>query len=247
MDGAWPNNVGLKLAEHTMVICSTNGAANLLGYVQKSQRIRGVWHYSVALAPVKNLRSNWILVDNVNPSQLVPVGMSETVPGLKLDSTARIASSRFRYEPQQTPTDPYGAVCLPVCREAVAPDRALSPGSGQPAVGCSKQHVKESCNTRTLTTKQAQKPEVSSSVCVQMGNHRYKICIHGRRETACVLYKGGSICAHNRQRYWCKECGGKAWCQHGKQKSRCVDCGGKGVCQHGRLRGRCEECNKVSK
>ena len=80
IDGAWPNNVGRKLAEHTMVICSTNGAANLLGYVQKSQRIRGVWHYSVALAPVKNLRSNWILVDNVNPSQFVPVGMSETVP-----------------------------------------------------------------------------------------------------------------------------------------------------------------------
>jgi hypothetical protein len=187
MDAAatWPNNVGLQLAEHTMVICSTNGVvqgANLLGYVQKSQRIRGVWHYSVALAPVKNLRSNWILVDNMNPSQLVPVGMSESVPGLKLDSTARIASSRFRYEPQQTPTDPYGAV-----RESVAPDRTLSPGSGQPAVGCRKQQVKESCNTRTLTTKQAQKPAASASVCVQMGNHRYKICVHGRRETACII------------------------------------------------------------
>ena len=197
MDAAatWPNNVGLQLAEHTMVICSTNGVvqgANLLGYVQKSQRIRGVWHYSVALAPVKNLRSNWILVDNMNPSQLVPVGMSESVPGLKLDSTARIANSRFRYEPQQTPTDPYGAV-----RESVAPDRTLSdsPGSGQPAVGCSKQQVKESCNTRTLTTKQAQKPAASASVCVQMGNHRYKICIMKERNGVRPVQRRFHLCS----------------------------------------------------
>ena len=239
----WPNNVGLKLAAHTTVICSLDGAVrgtNLLGHVQKSQCIRGIWHYSVALAPVTNLRSNWILVENMNPSQLVPVGMRNAVPGLMLDSTARLGSSRFRYKPQQELEGRFGAV-----GDSVVPDRTtLSPEPGQPAVSlcCSNKQVHNLSKARILATKQAQKPAASASVCVQMGNHRYKICIHGRRETACIQCKGGSICVHNKQRYWCKECGGKAWCQHGKQKSRCAQCGGKGICQHGKLRARCDEC-----
>ena len=74
----WPNKVGLNLARHTMVICSMSGpvgGTNLLGYVQTSQSIGGVWHYSVALSPVTSLRSNWVLVENMNPSQLIPFGM----------------------------------------------------------------------------------------------------------------------------------------------------------------------------
>ena len=235
----WPNNVGTELAAHTMVICSTIGVVqgtNLLGYVQKSQSIGGVWHFSVALAPVMK-RYHWILVENMNPSQFVPVGMREADPGLKLKSTDRIASSRFRYKPQQALNDTYGAV-----RASVVPGRASFSEIVQPAVGYSNQQVNEPSKTRTLTTKQAQKPAASASGRAQMGNHRYTICPHGRRETACKLCKGGSICVHNRQRYWCKECGGKAWCQHGKQKSRCVNCGGKGICQHGKLVARCQEC-----
>ena len=184
---SWPNNVGLKLPAHTMVICTMNGAVqgtNLLGYVQKSHSIRGVWHYSVALAPVTNLRSSWILVENMNPSQLVPVGMSEAAPGFMLKSTARVASSRFRYKPQQALNGPYCAI-----GDFVVPDISLSPEAEQPAVGC-KQRVKEPGKVRALTTKQAVKPVASASVCVQMGNHRYKICIHGRRETACRVGLG---------------------------------------------------------
>ena len=238
---SWPNNVGLELPAHTMVTCTTNGAVegtSLLGYVQNSHSIRGIWHYSVALAQVKNLRTSWSLVENVNPSQLIPVGMSEAAPGFMLKSTARIASSSFLYKPQQALNGPS---C--VIGGFVVPDISLSrtPEAEQPVAGC-KQQVKEPEKVRALTTKQAQKPAASASVCVQMGSHRYKICIHNRRETACILCKGGSICVHNRQRYWCKECGGKAWCQHGKQKSRCVNCGGKGICQHGKLVARCQEC-----
>jgi hypothetical protein len=302
MDGTskWPNRVGLNLAKHTMVICSMTGAVgwkDLVGYVQTSQSIRGVWHYSVAVNSGTNFRSKWFLVDNMNPSELTPMGMTKAVPGLMLDSTALVASVDFRYRPPEALSvassyrvsrknapvrygqdggdfSSLGSSLHPVAdlklssetntinlsefavAQSEKPAEAAAIGKGtsqmpsrnvilpisvqQPSELRRNQPVKEAVQEETLPTKEAQKP--ASLVYKPIRTQNYKICGHGRRETACVLCKGGSICAHGKQRYWCKQCGGKAWCEHGKQKSRCVQCGGNGVCIHSKLRTRCGDC-----
>ena len=294
----WPNRVGLNLARHTMVICSMRGpvwGTNLLGYGQTSQSIQGVWHYSVALTPVTNLQSNWILVESVNPSQLIPLGMSDAVPGLMLNSTARLASANFRYKPvppqawsiapSSRPsrkkaagaayaiTGQYdgdggslhyvGDLQLPaeyntpsVAQNHIAkttigntshtlkkPVRTVIPAISdqQPTTFRRNTPAKGTSKAPVLDTKEAMKPDRPVSLHIRKEVY-YKICCHGRRETACILCKGGSVCVHSKQRYWCKECGGKAWCEHGKQKSRCVQCGGTGICLHGKLRARCKDC-----
>ena len=288
----WPNKVGLNLARHTMVICSMSGpvgGTNLLGYVQTSQSIGGVWHYSVALSPVTSLRSNWVLVENMNPSQLIPFGMSDAVPGWTLESTARLANANFRYKPvppqalsialSSRPSRNKAAskigqddgdggsiqsvADLTLSEFAVAQNHIATTTTGntsstskmplrtvipairnqQPSTPRTKTPEKETAKALALATKEAQKPD--PPVSLQIRKLHFKMCSHGRRETACILCKGGSVCVHNKQRYWCKLCGGKAWCEHGKQKSRCVQCGGTGICHHGKLRARCKDCMKA--
>ena len=233
-----------------MVICSMSGpvgGTNLLGYVQTSQSIGGVWHYSVALSPVTSLRSNWVLVENMNPSQLIPFGMSDAVPGWTLESTARLANANFRYKPVPPVAQNHIATTTTGNTSSTSkmPLRTVIPAirNQQPSTPRTKTPEKETAKALALATKEAQKPD--PPVSLQIRKLHFKMCSQGRRETACILCKGGSVCVHNKQRYWCKLCGGKAWCEHGKQKSRCVQCGGTGICHHGKLRARCKDCMKA--
>jgi DNA-directed RNA polymerase subunit RPC12/RpoP len=93
-----------------------------------------------------------------------------------------------------------------------------------------------------LSDRIAQKP--NESLQKRQGNKGrvHPKCLHGKRQTICLLCNGGSLCVHGKQRHWCVTCGGSALCVHKKQKSRCVHCGGSAICRHGNVRYKCSDC-----
>lgn len=128
------------------------------------------------------------------------------------------------------------------------------------AVIPSPQELLESLKKKLPTKEFRFAPKNPSIVQMKIGKKWRPYCVHGRKQSTCVICGGSeickhkkvrtrcvqcggvSICEHKKQKSNCKICGRSAFCEHGRQKNYCIPCGGTGICIHKRIRSTCREC-----
>ena len=262
----WPNRVGLNLAKHTMVVCSMTGAVgwkDLVGYVQTSQRIRGVWHYSVAVNS-GFFRSKWFLVENMNPSEVTPMGMTNAVPALIMDSIAVVASVDFRYKPPEALS--VASSSRPSRNKAPGPLRSGQNGGEFSSLGSSLHPVADlglSSETNTInlsefagaqSDKAAEAGNGKGSSTSQMPSRNVILAISVQQpsEISRNLPVKEAVLEEILSSKEAKKPASPVYkpirtqhykiCGHGRRVTACVLCKGGSICVHGKQRYWCKHC-----
>jgi hypothetical protein len=263
----WPNIIGEDLVEHSQVICSITSPTlclgdNLLGYVQCSQCIDGLWLYSVALSvsnsPAPEMSTQWILVERVNASQLTPVGRSVKHPGVNVTSNAKIIDVNYKYVPIQAAQN-----ALAVGPSSTRLTRHRANECGGPVHDDSDPTLSTGKSTSSLAKFAIQKAGHSvpkmlacrfSGTPVSFGKQSKINPASGLQDDSMPLSLNGldkspALASKEAEKPASfpgirkrKKKQRVLICVHGKRQSVCVECKGGSICVHGKQRYWCKEC-----